>query len=79
MVEAGGNLTMHILTQPYIPVSKRVRSLPRALDAWFWRALAKKPDARFQTVAEAAAAFAEAVRTAGAAPQSEDFVEQQAG
>jgi serine/threonine-protein kinase len=79
VVEAGGNLTMHILTQPYTPVSKRVRSLPRALDAWFWRALAKKPEARFQTVSEAAEAFAEAVRTAGAAPQADAFAEQQAG
>ncbi|MEJ7731709.1 MAG: serine/threonine-protein kinase [Polyangiaceae bacterium] len=78
VVEAGGNLTMHILTQPYVPVSKRVRSLPRALDAWFWRALAKKPDARFQTVAEAAEAFAAAVRTASAEPQ-DAFSKQQAG
>lgn len=78
VVESGGNLTMHILTQPYVPVSKRVRSLPRALDAWFWRALAKKPDARFQSVAEAAEAFAEAVRTAGAAPSGE-YAAQAAG
>jgi hypothetical protein len=43
------------------PPSKMVKTLPRALDAWFDRALARDLEGRFQTPAEMARAYREAL------------------
>ena len=58
---SGVELTMRILTKGFVPVTKLVPSLPKRLDAWFVRALSKKPSRRFETAAEAAKAFAAAL------------------
>ena len=50
-----------ILDDPVEPPSKIVKTLPRALDAWFERALARDLDARFQTPAEMTRAYREAL------------------
>jgi serine/threonine protein kinase len=58
---SGVELTMRILTKGFVPVTRRVPSLPKRLDAWFVRALSKKPSRRFETAADAAKAFAAAL------------------
>jgi serine/threonine-protein kinase len=50
-----------ICLRPHPPPSLRVAGLPRALDAWFERALAKYPEARFASAKEMAAAFRAAI------------------
>ena len=52
---------MRILTKGFVPVTKLVPGLPKRLDAWFVRALSKKPSRRFETAADAAKAFAAAL------------------
>jgi serine/threonine-protein kinase len=51
------------------PPSKLRPGLPRALDAWFERALAKRPDDRFGSVAEMAAAFRRALERSSRPPR----------
>jgi eukaryotic-like serine/threonine-protein kinase len=51
-----------ISTGPFEPPSKLHPELPRAVDAWFERALAKDPGGRFQSVAEMACAYRVAIK-----------------
>jgi serine/threonine-protein kinase len=60
---SGVELTMRILTKGFAPPTRVVQTLPKPLDAWFLRALSKKPARRFASVAEAAQAFAAALRS----------------
>ena len=63
-----GELIVAITSRPHAAPSTLVSGLPAAVDAWFERALAKDPSARFQTARELADAFAMAcgVSLAGA-------------
>jgi serine/threonine-protein kinase len=53
-------LLVAIATQPFVPPSQRAE-LPATLDRWFERALNKKPEERFGSAREMAAAFREAL------------------
>jgi serine/threonine-protein kinase len=55
-----------IATRPHVPASQRRAGLPPALVAWIDRALAKRPDGRFDDVPTMAAALESAI--AGLAP-----------
>ena len=57
-------LAYSIVHENPIPVTKRVAGLPRAMDEFFDRALAKEPNTRFANGSE----FAAALRTAQTAP-----------
>jgi serine/threonine-protein kinase len=48
----------------FVPASQRRRGLPRALDAWFERALANRPEERFPDARAMAAALYDALRGA---------------
>jgi len=51
---------VRIVTLMPRPPTEIVRDLPKAIDAWFEKALAKSPDDRFDSASALAAAFAEA-------------------
>jgi len=51
---------VRIVTLMPRPPSELLPELPRAIDAWFQKALAKSPDDRFNSASALAAAFAEA-------------------
>ncbi len=51
------DLIVLISTAPHEPVTKDRPELPKALDGWFARALAKEPAERFASATEAARAF----------------------
>lgn len=53
-----GALLVNICTDPFVPVSERVPELPKSVDTFFHKALAKDPDKRFVSAAEFGAAFA---------------------
>jgi serine/threonine protein kinase len=63
-------LAYSIVHENPIPITKRVAGLPRAMDEFFDRALAKDPADRFADGAE----FAAALRAARAAPLDSGFV-----
>jgi serine/threonine-protein kinase len=58
--EAVGDLLVIICTAPLPVPSNSAPDLPAAFDAWFFKALAREPDQRFQNAAELAEALAEA-------------------
>jgi eukaryotic-like serine/threonine-protein kinase len=64
--ETLGALCVAIAAGKYPPASQLRPELPDSIDAWFERALALEPSARFDTVKEMALAFDEAAR--GLAP-----------
>ncbi len=53
-------LILKIVRTPHEPPSS-IAPLPKGLDAWMDRALAKDPDARFRSIAEAVQAYHEAI------------------
>ncbi len=53
-----GDVLVRICTEPFVPASTVMPSLPAAVDAFFARALARFPDERFRTAGELADAFA---------------------
>jgi eukaryotic-like serine/threonine-protein kinase len=55
-----GDVIYRICSEPIAPPSTLVPELPKEVDAFFERALARAPAQRFQSAAELAAAFAEA-------------------
>lgn len=57
--EGVGDLFVKICTESAKPPSAHDPNLPRELDAFFEKALAKDPDARFQSARDMAAAFAD--------------------
>ncbi len=63
-----GDVILAILELPIPKPTERDASLPRELDAFFLKALAREPGARFRSAGEMAAAFA---RVAASAPPSE--------
>ena len=62
-----GALLMAICHEP-LPVPSKVASVPTGFDKWFACAAARKPEARFQTVAEAASALRGLVQIASERP-----------
>jgi eukaryotic-like serine/threonine-protein kinase len=54
---AVGDLLVKVCTEEPVPPSARADGVPPELDGWMARALAKDPDARFQTAQELAEAF----------------------
>ena len=56
-----GALVAQVLTDPIPPPSAVALDLPESLDLFFFRALAREPDARFQSVRELTRAFDEAL------------------
>jgi eukaryotic-like serine/threonine-protein kinase len=59
---AAAELFVNIATRPFQKPSS-IANLPRGLDRWFLRALAKEPEGRFADVEEMAAAFRKALET----------------
>lgn len=59
-----GALIAQVLTDPIPPPSAVALDLPESLDLFFFRALAREPDARFQSVRELTRAFDEALAEA---------------
>ena len=59
--ETIGSLAVVINAAVFVPVTARMPGLPWSLDAWFARALARSPDARFQSAKEMADALTAAV------------------
>jgi serine/threonine-protein kinase len=57
-----GDLCLAVSRGVYTPVSEARSDLPLKLDAWFARALAKKPDGRFESVKQAAEELDRALR-----------------
>ncbi|MBI4703498.1 MAG: serine/threonine protein kinase [Deltaproteobacteria bacterium] len=55
--ESAGDIIVKICTEVVPPPSGRALGLPRAVDAFFERALARNPDERFQSAQEMAEAF----------------------
>jgi len=63
--EAAGDVIVKICTDP-LPVASQVATdLPVAIDQFLHKALARDPDARFQSATELAEAFVETVRACG--------------
>src|SRR4030095_7185499 len=56
-----GEVVTKIATEDATPPSELAPLLPRGVDAFFARAFAKDPDARFQTAAELGSAFHDAL------------------
>jgi len=56
--EQFGTLLVNICADPFVPVSVLVPELPKSVDPFFNKALAKDPDKRFSSAAEFGAAFA---------------------
>jgi len=59
--DALGAIVMQITSAEPVPPSELVATLPRSLDAWMKRALAKRPGDRFQDAREMAGALQESV------------------
>ena len=57
---SASDIMVKACTEPALPPSVHKPELPRALDAFFEKALAKEPDGRFQTATELSLAFAAA-------------------
>jgi serine/threonine-protein kinase len=73
-----GALIAQVLTDPIPPPSVVTLDLPYTLDAFFFKALARDPDARFQSVREMTAAFTEVVMEAETTRPSRVVVHVQA-
>ncbi len=67
--EAVGDLLVKICTGPLPVPTQLVPELPAAFDAWFYRALAREPEARFQSAQE----LTEALVVALGAPRQEQI------
>jgi serine/threonine-protein kinase len=64
-----GDLLVKILTTPPPPLSELAPHLPPALCAWWEKALARRPEQRFQTAAELVESLRSSLDTTGARPR----------